>query len=116
MLAWQLADKWLKQYSTETMGQVFSRYFSGGLVHVTPDVFLLAHEVHWDDSKQQIQFDNENTTAWFVELAASRMPHGAIREFMRIAPRRQKWCLWKRRNEERIRSFEWDKLEQKVRI
>lgn len=85
-------------------------------MHITPDVFLLAHEVHWDDDKKQINFDNASANSWFVELAASRMPTGAICEFMRVAPRSHKWCLWKRRNEERVRRFEWEKLEQKVRI
>lgn len=116
MLAWQLADRWLKTYSTETIEQTLNRYFADGLMHVTPDVFLLAKEVCWDDKNKRINFDDTPANAWFVELAASRMPTGAIREFMRVAPRSHKWCLWRRRNEERVRCFEWDKLKQKVRL
>lgn len=85
-------------------------------MHMTPDVFLLAHEVYWDNDAKQIKHEESQPNAWFVELAASRMSSGAVREFMRVATHSHKWCLWRRDNEPRVRCFDWEKLGKKVRL
>jgi hypothetical protein len=81
------------------------------LVYSTDEVFLLAHETHWDGESCD---DDQEPNAWFVPLAASAGHANPVREFMRVASRPQQWALWCRHNSFEIRAYDWRKLARKV--
>lgn len=118
MTPWERARIWHDEHiSTETFEESFGWHLSCGYVWSTPEVFLLAREVHWDADREEIAINEDlERNAWFVTLAASVGSANPVREFLRIAPHKRPWCLWCRRGEMRVRAFEWDKLSKKVRL
>ena len=105
--------------------EILGAHLSCGLVHSTPEVFLLAQEVSWDAEKSEIRNQkSEMPNAWFVELAASgtqvsglRSQVSPIREFMRVAPRSHEFVLWYRAARNRphnIHAYKWDHLARRV--
>jgi hypothetical protein len=114
MLAWQRAKQWQDDHiATETFEETLGWHLSNGLVYSTPQVFLLAREVHWDADAKEMRDEGERN-AWFVELAASAGHANPIREFMRVASRPQQWALWCRHNSFEIKAHDWAKLSKKV--
>jgi hypothetical protein len=112
MTPWQKAKQWHDEHVTdETFEETLGWHLSNGLVHSTPEVFLLAHETHWDGEECD---DDQEPNAWFVELAASTGHANPVREFMRVASRPQQWALWCRHNTFEIKPHDWGKLARKV--
>ena len=112
MLAWQRAKQWHdKHVTTETFEETLGWHLTNGLVHSTPQVFLLAREVYWDGQEMH---DEGKRNAWFVELAAAVGHANPVREFMRVASRPQQWALWCRHNSFEIKAHDWAKLAKKV--
>ena len=114
MTPWQRAKQWQDDHiATETFEETLGWHLSNGLVYSTPQVFLLAREVHWDAEQKEMRDEGERN-AWFVELAASAGHANPIREFMRVASRPQQWALWCRHNSFEIKAHNWAKLSKKV--
>lgn len=118
MTAWQRAKQWWDDnVAAKTFEQVLGEHISTGLVYATPQVFLLAREVFYDQANQQvIRNDDKDSNAWFVELAASVGNANPVREFMRVAPRARQWALWCRHNNFEIKAHQWAQLARKVRL
>ena len=113
MNPWQRAKQWWDEHvAQETFEEALGRNLSSGLVYSTPEVFLLAREVHWDAEREEITNEGERN-AWFVELAAAGHAN-PVREFMRVASRPHKWALWCRHGSFRIRAHDWTTLSKKV--
>ena len=116
MLSWQRAKQWHDEHiATETFEETLGWHLSNGLVHSTPQVFLLAREVHWDAEQKEMHDEGEQN-AWFVELAAASSCTNPVREFMRVASRPHKWALWCRHNSFEIKAHTWAQLAKKVRL
>jgi hypothetical protein len=115
MTPWQKAKAWHEEHnSTETFEQLLGWHLSAGVVYSTPDAFMLARQVSWDEERQEVAInDDAPVNAWLVELAAGNAD--AFGRFMRVVPRPQPWVLWSRRGESRIRAFRWDNLAKHTR-
>jgi hypothetical protein len=113
MRPWELAAQWQQKHSPVSFEQVLGWHLSRGYVWSTPDVFMVAREECYDAATGEFCVGEPN--CWFVELAAGRagLP---VREFMRVAPYPHRWVAWCRRNEPRVKAFEWGKLSKKVRL
>jgi hypothetical protein len=112
MTPWQRAKAWHDNHVTdESFEETLGWHLTHGLVYSTPEVFLLAHETHWDGEACNDQLP---PNAWFVELAAAAGCANPVREFMRVASRPQQWALWCRHNQFEIRAYDWRKLARKV--
>jgi hypothetical protein len=124
MLAWEIARQWQSENCMTPFEEILGAHLSCGLVHSTPEVFLLAQEVSWDAEKSEIRNQkSEMPNAWFVELAAGTQVSGLrsqvspIREFMRVAPRSHEFVLWYRAARNRphnIHAYKWDHLARRV--
>ncbi len=112
--------------------EVLGWHLSGGLIHSTKDVFLLAQEVTWDPVAKEIlqpsafsqagpavashPLRQPSPNAWFVELAAGTC-HNPVKEFLRVAPRSHEWTLWYRAARNRphnIHAYKWAHLARRV--
>lgn len=106
--------------------EILGWHLSGGLIHSTPSVFLLAQEVTWDPEKSEIRNQkSEMPNAWFVELAAAgtfsrrgaEAQRNPVREFMRVAPKAHEWTIWYRQAQGRphnIHAYRWNHLARRV--
>ena len=114
MLPWQRAKQWHDEHVTEeTFEETLGWHLTNGLVYSTPQVFLLAREVHWDAEQKEMRDEGERN-AWFVELAAAVGCANPVWHFMRVASRPQRWALWCRHNSFEIKAHDWAKLSKKV--
>jgi hypothetical protein len=112
MLAWEIAQKLQQENSKKPFEVLLGEHLSCGLVHSTPSLFLLAHQVRWDPVAGQIVFGKPN--AWFVALAAAAQP-GALREFLRVANCPLDFLLWCRQfggRNSRIHAWRWDRFQR----
>ena len=142
MLAWEIAHQWQQANCMTPFEELLGAYLSIGLVHSTPEVFLLAREVTWDPVTREILQPSAfslqpSPNAWFVELAASGTqvsgfrfagPAGAshplrhpspVREFMRVATHPHEFVLWCRQSADRkhdIHAYKWDHLARRVNL
>jgi hypothetical protein len=122
MTPWQSAKTWWDNHSTQDFWEAVGEHLSAGLVHATPEVFLLAREVRWNAEEQN--FEPGEPNCWFVTLAAASGPRdqetkrrrdfGCVREFMRVATRPQQYAAWCRRGSFEPRVYSWDKLMKKT--
>jgi hypothetical protein len=116
MTPWQRAKAWWDEHSTdETFEERLGWHLTHGVVHSSPELFMLTHEVHWDAERKDIDEDRE-PNAWFVELAASTTCARPVRECMRVVPHPQQYALWCRHNTFEIKAHDWAKLAKKVRL
>jgi hypothetical protein len=113
MTPWERAKIWQQENSTESFEELLGWHLSCGLVFSTPQVFLLAHETHYDPETQSMNMEL-TPNAWFVELAAAIDHHNPVREFLRVATRPHKWALWHRRNSFHLHAYPWQKLATRV--
>lgn len=97
-------------------------HLSCGLVHSTPEVFLLAQECHWTGaemiSRRGAKAQGLLINAWFVELAAATC-RNPMREFLRVATHPHKFVLWCRQAQGRkhdIHSYKWNHLARRVNL
>jgi hypothetical protein len=113
MTAWERAKQWQDEHdATATFEELLGIHLSSGLVHATPQVFLLAGEVRWNAEEQN--FEPGEPNCWFVTLAAAVGHANPVREFMRVATRPQQYAAWCRRGSFEPRVYSWDKLMKKV--
>jgi hypothetical protein len=109
MIAWEKAKQWQEENdATATFEELLGWHLSNGLVHATPEVFLLASEARWNAEDQA--FESGEPNCWFVRLAASAGHANACGEFMRVFPRPHAYVAWFRRGGFEPRVYEWDKL------
>jgi len=109
MTAWEIAKQWQEEHDPEaTFEELLGVHLSSGLVHATPQVFLLAGEVRWNAEEQR--FEDGPPNCWFVRLAASSGHPNACGEFMRVFPNAHASVAWFRRGGFEPRIYEWDKL------
>ena len=112
MTPWQRAKQWWDNHSTQDFWHAVGEHLSAGLVHATPEVFLLASQVRWNAEEKQFESGEPNT--WFVTLAAFTGHANPVREFMRVATRPQQYAAWCRRGSFEPRVYSWEKLMKKV--
>jgi len=112
VLAWEIARKLQQGNSEKPFEVLLGEHLSCGLVHSTPSLFLLAHQVRWDPVAGQIVSGKPN--AWFVALAAAAQ-RGSLQEFLRIAGRPMDFVLWCRQfggRNPRIHAWRWDRFQR----
>jgi hypothetical protein len=126
MLAWEIARQWQSENCMTPFEEILGAHLSGGLIHSTKDVFLLAQEVTWDPVAKEILQPSAfslqpSPNAWFVELAAAsptvQQSNSPIAEFLRVAPRSHEFVLWYRAARNRphnIHAYKWAHLARKV--
>lgn len=113
MTPWERAKIWQQENSTESFEELVGWHLSCGLVFSTPQVFLLAHETHYDPETNEMTMEL-TPNAWFVPLAASVGHANPIAEFLRVATRPHKWACWCRHNTFRVHAYPWRKLAARV--
>jgi len=124
MLAWEIAKQWQAANCMTPFEELLGAYLSSGLLHSTPEVFLLAREVTWDPSTKQIIPSSRSRllspgNAWFVELAASNHHSNPIREFLRVVTHPLPYVLWCRQSVNRqhdIHAYRWSHLARRVNL
>ena len=109
MTAWQVAKQWQEENdATATFEELLGAHLSCGLVHSTPNIFLLAGETRWNAEEQR--FESGEPNCWFVRLAAAVGRQNACGEFMRIFPHAHAYVAWFRRSGFEPRIYQWSKL------
>jgi hypothetical protein len=110
--AWQIAKQWHEKYIPEQpFSEAVLNCFKEGLLYSSPEIFLCAREVLWDG---ETAYMSNRPNAWFVHMAASSGHANPVKAFMQAATKPHRWVLWHRRNEERLRVFNWESLARKV--
>jgi hypothetical protein len=112
MTPWQKAKQWWDKHSTQDFWEAVGEHLSAGLVHATPEVFLLAAETRWNAEEER--FEPGEPNCWFVRMAASVGHANPVREFMRVATRPQQYAAWCRRGSFEPRVYSWEKLMKHV--
>jgi hypothetical protein len=113
MLPWQKAKQWQEDNdATATFEELLGWHLANGLVHATPEVFLLASELRWNAEEKC--FESGEPNAWFVTLAAGAAGTNPVRECLRVAPHPQQYAAWCRRGSFEPRVYSWEKLMNKV--
>lgn len=111
MTALQIARDWHRKYVPERTFEIALEYYLlHGLVHVTPNVFLCAEELHWNGEKAEM---DKEPNAWFVYMAAATGTENPVREMVRIAPNPQPFVIWSRNNNG-LRVYRHEHLARKV--
>jgi|688.fasta_scaffold1402096_1 hypothetical protein len=111
MTALQIARDWHRKYVPERTFEIALEYYLlHGLVHVTPEIFLCAEELHWDGEKAIM---DKSPNAWFVYMAAATGTENPVREMVRVAPRPQPFVVWSRNNNG-LRVYRHEHLARKV--
>lgn len=113
MLPWEKARNWHDEYTTAPFESLLAWHMAHGLVFNTPQVFLLAHEVHYSPDNNTMTYDLP-PNAWFVPLAAATGHANPVAEFLRVATRPHVWACWCRHNAFRIHAYPWSKLARRV--
>jgi hypothetical protein len=112
MTALQIARDWHRRFiPTEDFASVVTDYLKEGVVYSSPQVFVCGRECFWDGEDYHM---DKTPNAWFVYMAAAVDQTSPVREFMRVANRPHKWALWCRRNDGRVRAYDWETLAGKV--
>lgn len=110
--AWQIAKQWFEKHIPE---QPFSEAvvdcLKDGVVYSSPEIFICGQEVLWDGESVYM---SSRPNAWHVYMAASSGHANPVRAFMQTATKPHRWVLWRRRNEDRLRVFDWGTLARKV--
>jgi hypothetical protein len=112
MTPWQKAKQWWDNHSTQDFWDAVGEHLSSGLVHATPEVFLLASELRWNAEEKC--FESGEPNCWFVTLAAAVGRANPVGEFMRVATRPQQYAAWCRRGSFEPRVYSWKQLTKKV--
>jgi hypothetical protein len=109
MIAWDIARQWQARHSITPFEEVLGWHLSCGLVHSTPSVFLLAHQVSWNPCAKEVVQGFPN--AWFVALTASDRTI-AMRDLLALLPRSE-FVLWHRQappRPQRLHAHRYDAL------
>jgi hypothetical protein len=125
MLAWEIARQWQEANCMTPFEELLGAHLSCGLVHSTPEVFLLAQECHWTGTEMISRGDAEarrkELNAWFVELAAAsptvQQSNSPIAEFLRVATHPLPYVLWYRASRNRphnLHAYKWDHLARRI--
>jgi hypothetical protein len=115
MTAWQLAKQFQDEHCVETFEDVLGRHLAGGVIVSSPQLFICAREIHWDEERGEPSLAEPlDPNCWFVELAAGIGRTNVLRDLLRALPHPQKWLAWCRRGEMRVRVFNWNKLSNKL--
>ena len=113
MLAWQLAEQWQRENdATADFSELLGQHLSTGLVHSTPQLFMLAGEVRWNAEEKQ--FEDGEPNCWFIRLAAAVGSANPVWDYMRALPYPHEYAGWFRRNQFEPRVYQWAKIEKKV--
>ena len=110
------AQQWYEQYiPNDSFGADLADFMvgPGNVVIVRPDVFLMAHQLRWDNEAKQVVEGEPN--AWYVRMgavASGMAPHEA---FTKATPWHHEWVLWQRRDDGKIRARRWNDLATKGR-
>jgi hypothetical protein len=112
MTPWQKAKQWWDNHSTQDFWELVGEHLSSGLVHATPEVFLLASELRWNAEEER--FEGGEPNCWFVTLAAGTAGTNPVRECLRVAPHPQQYAAWCRRGSFEPRVYDWNKLISKT--
>ena len=113
MTPFDKAILWQRENSTEPFEELLAWHLRHGLVHSSPEVFLLAHEAHYNQETNTMTYDLP-PNAWFVPLAAATGHANPLAEFLRVATRPQEWAAWCRHNAFHIHAYPWRKLAARV--
>jgi len=113
MTPFDKAILWQRENSTEPFEDLLAWHLRHGLVHSTPNVFLLAHEAHYSPETNTMTYDLP-PNAWFVPLAAATGHANPVAEFLRVATHPQEWAIWHRRNSFQPHAYPWSKLARRV--
>ena len=111
MMPWQAAKKWQLENSLIPFEEVLAAYMNGGLVHSTPEVFVLARETLWEDG-QMYAGGGVKPNCWFCQLSAGDKP---FQRLLKLAPRKRKYVAWQRRGQPRYHVWEWKKFAKKIK-
>ena len=109
MTPWQAAKKWQQENSNVPFEEVLAAYLNGGLVHSTPEVFVLAQETLWEDG--EMYTGDVKPNCWFVQLAAGPRPFAKL---LKLA-RKRKYVAWQRRGQKRYHVWPWDKFKRRIK-
>jgi len=112
MQPWQIARQIYESNSTDPFELLLGSYLAQGILHSSPEIFILARPVHYQATEIQAP------DAWFVHLAASApAQRNSIREFMRMMPFPLPYVLWQRslgRPGQHFHAYPWDQLARRV--
>lgn len=110
MKPWEQAANWYARYEPNTdFGAAMVEAIKGGLLYSHDDLFVMGRETRWDGE----QIIEGEPNAWYITMAAARGGNAILR-VMDLAPYPHEWCLWRRRNDGRIRAHKWQDLIMKL--
>lgn len=114
MTPWQKAKAWQDEHdATTNFWTLLGEYLSAGVVHSTPNIFMLAQEARWNAEEKR--FEDGEPNCWFIRLAAAVGCSNPVWDYMRALPHQHKYCAWIRRGQLWPRVYEWEKIEKKVK-
>lgn len=113
MIAWQIAEQWHKDHSTEDFSDRIGWNLSCGYVWSSPEIFMLAQQVRYNEQTQEVSDDGE-ANCWFIELAAAADRTNAVSRLFDLLPHPMPWVCWRRDNGFNIKAYRWDHLSRKV--
>jgi hypothetical protein len=99
--------------SSVSFEEVLGWHMSCGVVYVTPDVFMLAHEVRWDGEELH---EDGVANCWFIELSGGSGRRSPFKEFMKVAPRRLEYVAWHKHGSTRPHVYGWEKFAVKIKL
>ena len=106
------ASVYQKEWCRRTFAEDLEAHLLNGVVHSTPDYFLMARKVRKDAPVAEIldpySPQHENPDCWLVWLYA-----GNIRRAFEQADVRLPWVAFQKRN--RLKFYTWEKIHQKTR-
>jgi hypothetical protein len=96
---------------------------AGGYVYSTPDLFIIAFPVYFDEYGRMVHSDDEGDT-WFVHLAAlsgevraassHKRPTEAMKRFLNLAPYALPFVAWHRHGKPKVHRYTWNQLEARI--
>lgn len=109
---WEIAQNFLAKKGTTSLQRLVEDYMENGYVFSTPNVLLLAKEVHWCSKSNSIQTDIVEPNAWFIELCCIlNTKNFFVKDVLNLASRPHPWAVWMRRNKYKV--YTWESLRSK---
>jgi hypothetical protein len=108
MLAWQIARNLYESEPGNRFEDLLGHFFQHGIVHSTPENFLLAKQVCYPES------EITPANAWFIPLASTT---GSLKQLMGALPHPLSYVIWQRalgRPGQHYHIHPWHKLAAKV--
>jgi hypothetical protein len=115
MTALEKTIEWQNNHGTHPFTERLIWNLHNGIVHCTPQVFFMAHEMNFNPQNLIVDY-TQPPNAWFVEMATVINIKNPMASLMKLLTHSRKYVLWLRLNSPEPHVYKWEKLAKRLGI